>query len=93
MDKVPLELGKQRDRFRLSIMSRVENPEASVHSVNRRFQFKNEEIEAVEWALLLEQGQTVFHFVNVYTKAAQFEGCLRNRVSGCRRGEGQSWVC
>jgi hypothetical protein len=93
MDKVSLELGKQQDQFRLSIESRVENPEASVHSFNRTFQLKNEEITALECALPLEQGQTMFHIVNVYTKAAQLKDCLWNRVIGCRKLKVRFWVC
>lgn len=74
MENVSLELGKQRDQFRLSIESWVENPESSINSFNRTFQLKKEETEAVEWAFPLEHGNTMFHIVNIYTKAAQYDG-------------------
>ena len=74
LDNVSYELGKQKDQFRLSIESKVDSPEASIASFNRTFQLRKEEIEAVEWALPLEYGHTMFNVVNIYTKAAQFDG-------------------
>ncbi len=66
------ELGKKKDQFRLSIESKVEHPEMTISSFNNQFQLNKEEKEAVEWALPLEYGQTMFHVINVYTKAAQY---------------------
>lgn len=66
-------LGKQKRQLRLTMESKVENPEATIQSFNRQFDFGKEEKEAVEWALPLEIGFTMFHIVNIYTKAAQFE--------------------
>ena len=66
------ELGKQRDRFRISMESKVENPESTIESFNRQFQLSKEEKDAVEWALMIEEGCTMFGVINVYTKAAQF---------------------
>jgi len=74
LGKVAYELDRQRDRFRLSIESKVENPEITVNSFNRQFQLNKEEKEAVEWALPLEWGYTMFSVINVYTKAAHYEG-------------------
>ena len=74
LGNVAYELGKQRDRFRLSIESKVENPESTVNSFNRQFQLNKEEKKAVEWALPLEWGFTMFSVINVYTKAAHYEG-------------------
>jgi len=73
LNDVSLELGKQRDQLRLSLESKVDNPESTIQSFNRQFELGKEEKEAVEWALPLEYGFTIFHVVNVYTKAAQFE--------------------
>ncbi len=73
LGNVAYELGRQRDQFRLSIESRVENPESTVNSFSRQFQLNKEEKEAVEWALPLEWGYTMFSVINVYTKAAHYE--------------------
>lgn len=73
LENVSQELGKQKDQFRLSLDSKVDDPEAIVASFNRQFELGKEEREAVEWALPLEYGFTMFHVVNAYTKAAQYE--------------------
>jgi len=69
---VSSELGKKKDQFRLSVESKVEHPEMTINSFNNQFQLNKAEKEAVEWALPLEYGQTMFHVINVYTKAAQY---------------------
>ena len=69
---VSSELGKKKDQFRLSIESKVEHPEMTISSFNNQFQLNKEEKEAVDWAMPLEFGQTMFHVINVYTKAAQY---------------------
>lgn len=71
LNNVGHELEKQRDQFRLSMDSRVENPESTINSFNHQFQLNKEEKAAVDWALPIEYGQTMFHVINVYTKAAQ----------------------
>jgi len=73
LENVSQELGKQKDQFRLSLDSRVDDPESTIASFNRQFELGKEEREAVEWALPLEYGFTMFHVVNAYTKAAQYE--------------------
>ena len=70
---VSQELGRQKEQVRLSLESKVDNPESTITSFNHQFQLNKEEKEAVEWALPMEYGQTMFHVVNVYTKAAQFK--------------------
>jgi hypothetical protein len=72
LNDVSSELGKKKDQFRLSIESKVEHPEMTISSFNNQFQLNKEEKEAVEWAMPLEYGQTMFHIINVYTKAAQY---------------------
>jgi len=72
LNDVSSELGKKKDQFRLSIESKVEHPEITISSFNNQFQLSKDEKEAVEWALPLEFGQTMFHIINVYTKAAQY---------------------
>jgi len=73
MANINLGLGRQKDLFRLSLESPVTDPEATIGSFNRQFQLGKNEMEAVEWAFPLEFGKTMFHVVNVYTKAAQYK--------------------
>jgi len=73
LNNVSEELGRQKEQVRLSLESRVENPENTINSFNHQFQLNKTEKEAVEWALPLEYGYTMFNVVNVYTKAAQYE--------------------
>lgn len=73
LENVSQELGKQKDQFQLSLESKVDDPESTIASFNRQFELGKEEKEAVEWALPLEYGFTMFHVVNAYTKAAQYE--------------------
>ncbi len=65
--------GQQKEQFRISLESKVENPDATIESFNRQFELRKEEKEAVEWALAQEYGFTMFSVVNTYTKAAQYE--------------------
>ncbi len=65
--------GQQKERFKISLESKVENPEATIENFNRQFELRKEEKEAVEWALAQEYGFTMFSVVNTYTKAAQYE--------------------
>jgi len=70
---VSQELGRQKEQIRLSLESKVDNPESTITSFNNQFQLNKEEKGAVAWALPMEYGFTMFHVLNVYTKAAQFE--------------------
>ena len=73
MNRVSLELGKQRDQFRFSMESKVDNPLVSLDSFNRQFQISKEEKEAVEWAWPQESGDAMFNIVQTYTRAANFK--------------------
>jgi hypothetical protein len=72
LDKVSYELGAQRSQFKLSMESPVDNPESTLANFNRQFALNAQERDAVEWAWPMEMGDTMFHVVNVYTKASQF---------------------
>ena len=74
MDKVSLELGAQRQQFKLSMESPVDDPSATLASFNRQFGLNGGEKDAVEWAWPQEAGDTMFHVVNTYTRSAQMEG-------------------
>lgn len=64
---------QQKERFAISLNTKVSNPEATVESFNRQFEVRKEEKEAIDWALREELGFTMFAIINTYTKAAQYE--------------------
>jgi len=74
LEKVSLELAKKKEQLRTSTESMVDNPAASMENFNRQFQLNKTEKEAVEWGWSRESGYTMFHVVNAYTRASQFEG-------------------
>ncbi len=46
----------------------------TIESFNRQFQVGEKERELVKLGWEQEPGQTMFHIVNAYTRAAQFQG-------------------
>ena len=74
LDKVSYELGNQRTQFQLSMESPVDDPLSTMNSFNRQFGVNNDEKEALAWAWPYEIGDTMFHVVNAYTRAAQMDG-------------------
>ena len=72
LENVSYELGKQKDQFKLSMESPVDDPDATINSFNRQFQLDKVEKDAVEWAWPQEMGDTMFNIVNTYTRASQF---------------------
>jgi len=74
LEKVSLELAKKREQLRISTESAVDNPATTMENFNRQFQLNKTEKEAVEWGWSREAGYTMFHLVNAYTRASQFEG-------------------
>jgi len=73
-ERVSFELGQQKSQFRISMQTPVENPLMTIESFNRQFQIAEKERELVKLGWEQEMGKTVFHVVNAYTRAAQFEG-------------------
>ena len=71
---ISLELEKQRDQYRISAQSKVDNPQSTIDSFNKQFQLSEKEQEAVKWGWQIEAGDTMFHVLNAYTRAAQFDG-------------------
>jgi hypothetical protein len=67
-------LGKQKDRLKLSLESPVADPLMTIGNFNRQFALGESEKEAVAWAWPHEAGETMFHVVNTYTRAAAMEG-------------------
>jgi len=74
LEKLGRELDQQRNQLKLSLESMVENPESTIANFNRQFQLNQVEKEAVDWAIPLEYGNTMFNVINTYTKSAQFTG-------------------
>lgn len=73
LERVSNELANQKNRFLLSLNSKVAYPENTIKSFNRQFALGKIEQEAVEWAWPQETGDTMFHIVNTYTRAAQYD--------------------
>ncbi len=80
LEKVGTELDAQRDQFRLSLESKVDDPASTIHAFNRQFQLKEPEIDAVSWAYPheMEHPATMFNVVNTYTKGSQAPGLNAN---------------
>ena len=74
VENVGLELAKKREQLKISTESMVDNPTVTMENFNCQFQLNKAEKEAVEWGWSRESGYTMFHLVNAYTRAAQFEG-------------------
>jgi hypothetical protein len=74
LEKVSLELGNKKAQFKLSMDSPVDNPEGTIMSFNRQFQLNKIEQEAVDWGYYQDVGETMFHVINAYTKASQYQG-------------------
>ena len=72
--QVSQHLLRQRDQFRISMESRVDDPVATMKSFNRQFQLGESEVEAADWGWIWEPGNTMFHIVNAYTRGAMFTG-------------------
>jgi len=60
-----------QDRFILSTQTPVDNPDASIDTFARQFQITQEETQIVKQAFYLEQGATMFHAIQAFTRAAQ----------------------
>ncbi|ABW66093.1 DUF932 domain-containing protein [Desulfosudis oleivorans] len=62
---------RKQEQFKLSRQSPVENPIRSIETFARQFGLAHLETEVVCKAYLLEQGATMFHIINAFTRAAQ----------------------
>ncbi len=49
----------------------LDNPESSIETFARQFQITQEETQIVKQAFYLEQGATMFHVIQAFTRAAQ----------------------
>ena len=62
-----MEFGQQKNQFRISMQTPVDNPLMTIESFNRQFQLGEKERGAVKWGWEQEMGNTMFHVVNAYT--------------------------
>jgi len=69
--QVVYESERSQGRFAISAQTRVDNPLATIGSFNRQFNITKSEAEAITRAWEIEQGFTMFHVLNAYTRAAQ----------------------
>jgi hypothetical protein len=81
MDEFPLVLENvvsqsrhNQDRFLISAQTPVENPISTIETFARQFALTQNETEVVKQAFYLEQGATMFHVINSFTRAAQEPG-------------------
>jgi len=73
--KVVYESEHSQRRFEISTQTRLDNPLMTIGSFAKQFQLTKKETEAVTHAWQTEQGMTMFHVINAYTRAAH-EGDL-----------------
>lgn len=78
MDEFPIVLenviSKSRHsqtQFMISTETQVGNPESTIETFASQFQIPRDEAEIVKQAYYLEQGGTMFHIINAFTRAAQ----------------------
>jgi hypothetical protein len=81
MDEFPLVLENVvnqsrhgQNRFQISMQTQVENPINTIETFARQFSLTQIETEIVRQAFYLEQGSTMFHIINSFTRAAQKPG-------------------
>jgi len=60
-----------RNRFMISTQTAVDNPEKTIETFANQFLIPREETEIIKQAYHLEQGGTMFHIINAFTRAAQ----------------------
>ncbi len=59
------------ERFRISTQTPVDNPESTIATFAQQFQLSQNEAEIVKQAFNLEQGGTMYHIINAFTRGAQ----------------------
>ena len=76
-------------RFEISTRTHLDDPLATIGTFNRQFQITKKEAETIEQAWQFEQGQTMFHVINAYTRAAQDPILSAEEVYKLERAGGQ----
>lgn len=62
---------RKQEQFKLSRRSSVDDPIRSIETFSQRFGLSQTETEVVRQSYYLEQGGTMFHIINAFTRAAQ----------------------
>jgi len=60
-----------QDRFQISTQTPVSSPMNTIETFARQFQLPQDEVEVVKQAFYAEEGATMFHIINAFTRAAQ----------------------
>jgi len=71
LNEVITNSGNNRHRFQISMQTPVDNPTSTIETLGRQFQLSQTEIEVVRKAFYLEQGTTMFHVLNAFTRGAK----------------------
>ncbi len=66
--KIPF---SKQEQFKLSRQSAVDDPIRSIETFSQRFGLSQAETEVVRQSYYLEQGGTMFHIINAFTRGAQ----------------------
>lgn len=74
LNKVSAELQTQKRQFAIAMSSPVADLAQSLNKFNVRYQLKEAEMLAIDWAIPFENGETMFDLINIYTKASQMAG-------------------
>lgn len=77
------------DRFHISAETRVDNPESTIDTFARQFQISQKEARIVKEAFFLEQGATMFHVIQAFTRAAQDKRLTATSAYHLERAGGQ----
>jgi len=62
---------RKQEQFKLSRHTNVDDPIRSIETFSQRFGLSQAETEVVRQSYYLEQGATMFHIINAFTRAAQ----------------------
>jgi len=76
-------------RFEISTRTLLDHPLATIGSFNRQFQITKKEAQTIEQAWQFEQGLTMFHVINAYTRAAQDPSLSPEEAYKLERAAGQ----
>ncbi len=95
MDEFPRVMGEvrqqliwHRQQLVMSLESHVKEPKKTLQALNRQFLLQKGEVEAVDWAWIYEYGESMYHIVNTYTKAAQHRGLAADSAFRLQRVAG-----
>lgn len=80
---------KKQDQLAISMDSHVDRPMESILSLGKKFGLDKEDIELVQNSLNLEYGNTMFHVINAFTRAAQHPTLEASDIYKMQRAGGQ----